>query len=133
MIQYTKDQYAAAHYDLATKLDLTKQNDMVLTALRILAGRDDRFVVVPKEPTEAMIEAINDDDTPYRNRRNKMNDRGKIYEIIKMTNEDWRECVTDDQEIMGQFATQEEATELYDQLVSEWKYKSMLAASEETE
>tara|TARA_R110001599_G_scaffold349173_1_gene577081 strand:- start:816 stop:1040 length:225 start_codon:yes stop_codon:yes gene_type:complete len=38
------------------------------------------------------------------------------YEVIEMMNDDWREVVTDDQKVRGEFATYEEAETVQRQL-----------------
>lgn len=89
------------------------------------------MVIVPREPTEAMRAAVSG-PVPYNVRRNKLYDDGRLYEVVRMDNEDWREVVSDDQTVMNRFANEKEAVALFDKLEFEFRYAAMLKASEPT-
>lgn len=77
-------------------------------------------------PTEAMRHAM-EDETPYFCRR--AIDKS-CYEVGIRNNEDWRECISDDQTILATYRACDDANEHYDSLEFEWRYAQMIAAIE---
>ena len=94
----------------------------------LAAAESAGMVMVPKVPTEAMRAAI-DGDTPYVSRRNKTYDDGRIYEVIRMDNANWRTTITDDQTVMGRFPNSQEADALCAKLAFEFHYAAMIEAA----
>lgn len=100
-----------------------------------LAGRDHfrllarAAIEAMREPTGAVMEAFLDEETPFICRRNKANASGKQHEVVKATNDDWREVVPDEHEVVGLFATELEAQEVYWDAVAAWRWNAMIDAA----
>lgn len=64
--------------------------------------------------------ALFDGAMPFIRRRDKMQPIGSQYQVVRLLNEDWQECLYDDQmEIVG-FPSQEDADEHYQKAVTAW-------------
>lgn len=107
--------------------------EAALPATISLHGAESRRAAVAaitalREPTGAMLAPL-DGETPFVARRNKMNDAGREYEVVEMTNDDWREVISDEQVIRGRFATQTEADALLEGLAREWRWSAVIDAA----
>lgn len=65
-------------------------------------------------------------DTPFFCRRSIDKSR---YEVGRQTNEDWRECISEDRILIGIFATEEEAISVYDSHRIKWMWSEILKAN----
>lgn len=72
-----------------------------------------------EQPSDAMVEAIADDETPFIRRR-KADKSG--YEVMELKNDDWREVISNDMERVGNFATHAESDEFYSRCVARYKF-----------
>lgn len=86
---------------------------------------------VPDDVREALKVAMSDKQTPYVSRRNKSYDDGRIYEVIRLDNPDWRDVITDDQTVMGRFPNDKEANALCADLEAEFRLDAILSAIKE--
>lgn len=94
------------------------------------AALAETHVRVPREPTEAMIRPLFEEEYPYILRRNKMYDDGKIHEIVRQDHPDWREVVADPMTVIARYSNFDEAETHFTKLVYEYRYAAMLAASQ---
>jgi hypothetical protein len=67
-------------------------------------------------------------DTPFFCRRSI--DKS-CYEVGRQTNEDWRECISEDRIFIGRFATEEEAQAVYDEHRIKWMWDEICKANDE--
>jgi hypothetical protein len=51
------------------------------------------------------------------------------YEVGKQTNDDWRECISEDRIFLGKFATEEEAQSVYDEHRIKWMWEEICKAN----
>jgi hypothetical protein len=65
-------------------------------------------------------------DTPFFCRRSI--DKS-CYEVGRQTNEDWRECISEDRIFLGTFATEEEAQSVYNEHRIKWIWSEILQAN----
>jgi len=65
-------------------------------------------------------------DTPFFCRRS-IDKSG--YEVGKQTNDDWRECISEDRIFFGRFATEEEAQAVYDEHRIKWMWEEICKAN----
>jgi hypothetical protein len=65
-------------------------------------------------------------DTPFFCRRSI--DKS-CYEVGRQTNEDWRECISEDRIFIGRFATEEEAQAVYDEHRIKWMWEEICKAN----
>jgi hypothetical protein len=65
-------------------------------------------------------------DTPFFCRRSI--DKS-CYEVGRQTNEDWRECISEDRIFIGRFATEEEAQAVYDEHRIKWMWDEICKAN----
>ena len=77
---------------------------------------------LPAEPSREMWEAF-DVETPYICRRSMEN--GRVYEVIRMDNEDFEEVITGDQTLVFT-GPEDEAQEECDWRRFQYRYKKMV-------
>jgi hypothetical protein len=65
-------------------------------------------------------------DTPFFCRRSI--DKS-CYEVGRQTNEDWRECISEDRIFIGKFATEEKAQAVYDEHRIKWMWEEICRAN----
>lgn len=81
--------------------------------------------LLPKKPTERMIDALTDKQTPYVLRLAMENTH---YEIVRIKNKDWRE-VMGETDVISIHHDRFEAKDAHERIEAEWRYKAMLRAA----
>jgi len=86
--------------------------------------------LMPAKPTLVMLAALMTalETYPFICRHNNQHRDGRQWEVVRMTNEDWRE-VFRTEEIMGRYATSDEAEALFDDLIAEYAYGALFDAA----
>lgn len=80
-----------------------------------------------EQPTEEMLAAMSQDETPFICRR-KIDKSG--YEVARMDNEDWRECISEEQTVV--FEGSEDTCEaVFLSVARRWRYGEMLRVANE--
>lgn len=87
------------------------------------------WVLVPREPTEAMLAALSDPEAPFISRRPVDVSHG-YGEVVEQTNDDWQDTIGTDKDFRhhGYFPSTSEARKEAERLSLIWHYRAMIAA-----
>ena len=91
----------------------------------------EEYIASPASPCSLSSAALKvwlecEKDTPFFCRRSI--DKS-CYEVGRQTNEDWRECISEDRIFIRTFATEEEAQSVYDEHRIKWMWSEILQAN----